>query len=66
MARRALIEGLLAFARRDDRTILVSTHSLDDVERLADRIATINKGQVLVDSGLSKFREGSQHPLVSG
>ena len=57
VARRALVEGLLAFARRDDRTILVCTHLLDDVERLADRIAIVSNGQLLVDSGLSAFRE---------
>ena len=57
VARRALVEGLLAFARRDDRTILVCTHLLDDVERLADRIAIVSDGQLLVDSALSEFRE---------
>ena len=57
VARRALVEGLLAFARRADRSILVCTHLLDDVERLADRIAIISKGRLLVDSGLSEFRE---------
>ncbi|MBC8355916.1 MAG: ABC transporter ATP-binding protein [Planctomycetes bacterium] len=57
VARRALVEGLLAFARRDDRTILVCTHLLDDVERLADRIAIVSSGRLLVDSGLSEFRD---------
>ena len=57
VARRALVEGLLAFARRDDRTILICTHLLDDVERLADRIAIISNGQLLVDAGLAEFRE---------
>ena len=57
IARRALVEGLLAFARRDERTIFICTHLLDDVERLADRIAVISNGRVLVDAGLSDFRE---------
>ena len=57
IARRALVEGLLAFARRDDRTIFICTHLLDDVERLADRIAVISNGRLLVDAGLSDFRE---------
>jgi ABC-2 type transport system ATP-binding protein len=57
VARRALVEGLLAFARRADRTILICTHLLDDVERLADRVAIISDGRLLVDSGLSEFRE---------
>ena len=33
------------------------SHLLDDVERLADRIAVISNGRLLVDSGLSDFRE---------
>ena len=57
IARRSLVEGLLAFARRDGRTIFISTHLLDDVERLADRIAVISNGHLLVDAGLSDFRE---------
>ncbi len=57
IARRALVEGLLAFARRDGRTIFICTHLLDDVERLADRIAVINDGRLMVDAGLTDFRE---------
>lgn len=57
VARRSLVEGLLAFARQDDRTILICTHLLDDVERLADRLAIISSGELLVDCGLSDFRD---------
>lgn len=57
IARRSLVEGLLAFARRDGRTIFICTHLLDDVERLADRIAILGDGRLLVDAGLADFRE---------
>jgi ABC-2 type transport system ATP-binding protein len=57
IARRSLVEGLLAFARRDGRTIFICTHLLDDVERLADRIAILGTGRLLVDAGLADFRE---------
>lgn len=57
VARRALVEGLLAFARRDGRTILICTHLLDDVERLADRVAVISAGQLVVNASMSNFRE---------
>lgn len=56
VARRALVEGLLAFARREGRTILISTHLLDDVERLADRIVLLSNGQLLVDASLAEFQ----------
>ncbi len=57
VARRALVEGLLAFARRDGRTILICTHLLDDVERLADRVAVISGGQLVVNASMDSFRE---------
>lgn len=57
VARRALVEGLLAFARRDGRTILICTHLLDDVERLADRVAVISAGQLVVNASMCNFRE---------
>jgi len=66
VARRALVEGLLSYARRDDRTVLICTHLLDDVERLADRLAIVSHGRLLVDSGLSEFRERVGGWIVQG
>ena len=60
VARRALVEGLLAFARREGRTVLISTHLLDDVERLADRIALLSNGNLLVDAPLVDFQQRVQ------
>lgn len=56
VARRALVEGLLAFARREGRTILICTHVLEDVERLADRVAIISHGQLKVDAPMEDFQ----------
>jgi ABC-2 type transport system ATP-binding protein len=56
VARRALVEGLLAFARREGRTILVCTHLLDDVERLADRIAIMSSGRLVVNAAIDVFQ----------
>ncbi len=57
VARRALVEGLLAFARRDDRTVLICTHLLEDVERLADRVAILSNGRLVVDTSMVSFRD---------
>lgn len=57
VARRALVEGLLAFSRRDGRTILICTHLLEDVERIADRIAIMSGGQLRADTSMESFRQ---------
>ncbi|GAB5401898.1 MAG: hypothetical protein Aurels2KO_01290 [Aureliella sp.] len=57
VARRALVEGLLAFARREGRTILICTHLLDDVERLADRIAILSEGRLVVNAAVDSFQQ---------
>src|SRR6185369_12552484 len=47
-ARRAT-RDLVAGLRNEGRTILLTTHDLGDVERLADRVAILAKGRIIVD-----------------
>lgn len=56
VSRRALNETLLDFCDGGVRTVLLSTHLLDDVERVADRIALMVDGRLLVDTTLDDFR----------
>ena len=48
IARDEFIEGVLTGICREDRTVLFSTHQLDEVNRLADSVAIMNAGKVLV------------------
>jgi ABC-2 type transport system ATP-binding protein len=57
VARRALVEALLAVTRRRDRTILISSHLLDDVERIADRLAIFDGGLLKVHCAVEAFRD---------
>jgi ABC-2 type transport system ATP-binding protein len=42
-----------------DKTILFSSHILQEVEALCDRVVIINKGKLVADSPLSQLRSGS-------
>jgi ABC-2 type transport system ATP-binding protein len=56
VSRRALNETLLDFCDGGQRTILLSSHMLDDVERVADRVAVMVHGRLLVHTTIDDFR----------
>lgn len=55
-ARRALVEAIVYVTRQAERTILLSSHLLADVERVADRIAVIDNGILRASCSLETFR----------
>ncbi|MCC6581351.1 MAG: ABC transporter ATP-binding protein [Phycisphaeraceae bacterium] len=57
VARRTLLEAMVHFTREQGRTILFSSHLLDDVERVADRIAILDRGILKVCCATEDFRE---------
>lgn len=54
--RRALLETVLEVVRDPGRSVVVSSHLLLDVERIADRLLVLHEGRVV--------KEGSTHDLV--
>ncbi len=56
VSRRALNETIIDFCDGGRRTVLLSSHLLDDIERVADRVAIMVHGQVLVDTTIDDFR----------
>lgn len=70
VSRRALNETLLQYITDGDgpqkpRTILLSTHQLDDVERIADNIAVMIGGQLWVHTSLNEFQSRVARYVVS-
>ena len=57
VSRRALNETLVEFAGPGQRSVLLSTHLLDDVERIADRVMVMVGGRLKVDTTLDDFRD---------
>lgn len=47
--RRAMLEGVLDVVRDPTRTVVFSTHQVDDVERIAERVVVLRRGQILAD-----------------
>jgi ABC-2 type transport system ATP-binding protein len=43
-------------AGRDGTTVLFSSHQLADVEQIADRVAIVDRGRIVVDGGLDDLR----------
>jgi ABC-2 type transport system ATP-binding protein len=54
--RRQFLEGMIQLIQRQGKTILFSSHILSDVERVADRIAVLDKGVLRADCSLDEFR----------
>ncbi len=55
VSRRALNETLIEFAGEGKRTVLLSTHLLDDVERVADRVMVLVEGRLRVETSTEDF-----------
>ncbi len=55
--RRVLLDCLAEFVRDGDRSVLISTHILTDIERVADEIAIIRNGGLLLQKDLDELRE---------
>ncbi len=43
-----------------DKTIILSTHIMQEVEQMADRVLIINHGKILADESLKKLKTGQQ------
>jgi ABC-2 type transport system ATP-binding protein len=57
IARRQLFAELLRFMKRENRTILISSHQLTDLERFADHAAIINHGRLLTSGRMDLLVE---------
>ena len=48
--------------QRADKTVLFSSHILQEVEAICDRVIIINKGELVADDQLSNLQKGNQEP----
>ena len=63
IARQDVLTMILDYFRDDRSTIVVSSHILSDIERVADRILCLDRGRVVADTTLDDLKESHQRPL---
>ena len=53
---RDLLEALMIDLKQRGRTVIFSTHQMEQAERLCDRIVLINRGRMLIEGTLPEVR----------
>ena len=61
MARRALLESILVITRNPNRTVLLSSHLLDDIERVADYLLILDRAVLRAACPVEEFRRRIVH-----
>lgn len=59
-----LVEGLIADRRKAGRTTILSTHQMNQVEALCDRVTMINRGRRVVYGPIDQVRHAYSRPEV--
>ena len=59
-----LVQSLLTARRRNGRTTILSTHQMNQVETLCDRIAMVDQGRLMVYGAVDEVRRRYSHPDV--
>ncbi len=54
---------LVAEAKREGRTVFLSSHVLSEVERIADRVGIVREGRLVVVEGLEELKAKALHRL---
>ncbi len=57
VARREFLDLVSEEARREDTTIFFSTHLIDDIEAIADRIGIVESGKTVYEGGLKPLSD---------
>jgi ABC-2 type transport system ATP-binding protein len=57
VVRRDILEAILRTIAEEGRTVLFSSHLLDEVERVADQVTMIDEGRIVLSGPLAAIRE---------
>lgn len=65
LVREEFIEGMLELTEQENWTILVSSHDIDEVERLVDSVAIINEGRLALNESVESLQERFRNVQVT-
>jgi len=57
VVRRDILGAIIRTIADEGRTVLFSSHLLDEVERVADRVAMIHRGQILLTASMDEIKD---------
>jgi len=63
IVRRDILEAIILTVAEEGRTVLFSSHLLDEVERVADRVAMMHHGKIVLDDTVEDIKT-SHHRIV--
>ncbi len=63
VVRRDILTAIIRTVADEGRTVLFSSHLLDEVERVADRVVMIHRGKVVFDAPMDEIQE-THHRIV--
>jgi ABC-2 type transport system ATP-binding protein len=64
VVRRDILDAIVRAVADDGRTVIFSSHLLDEVERMSDHVTLINQGRVTLNGALDEVRGAHQRSRV--
>ncbi len=61
LVRRDILEAIVRTVADEGRTVFFSSHLLDEIERVSDRVAMIVNGRIVLDAPLDEIRAAHHH-----
>jgi ABC-2 type transport system ATP-binding protein len=61
VVRRDILEAIVRTAAEEGRTVFFSSHLLDEIERVSDRVAMIVNGRIVLDGPLDEIRSAHHY-----
>jgi ABC-2 type transport system ATP-binding protein len=60
-------EMIRAMVEQEGRTVFISSHLLDEVEKICDHAAIVDRGKIITQGAIAELAEGgAQHELIVG
>jgi ABC-2 type transport system ATP-binding protein len=60
VVRRDILEAIMRTIADEGRTVLFSSHLLDEVERVADHVTMINHGRIVLSGPLDAIKQSNR------